>query len=105
MLKSLREAPSTSESQCYLLSTATHPLILFPLQRGANAYNSPGTPDILLRVEELAQKKGVKMAQIGLAWILAKDHVTAPIIGATKFEHLTDAIGAYNFIRSCPYVC
>ena len=63
------------------------------------------TEAIVNRVEELAKKKGVKMAQIGLAWILAKDHVTAPIIGATKFEHLTDAIGAYNFIRSCFYVC
>ncbi|KAI0083598.1 aryl-alcohol dehydrogenase [Irpex rosettiformis] len=64
--------------------------------KSPNGYNGPGTPDILLRVEELAKKKGVKMAQIGLAWMLAKDHVTAPIIGSSKFEHLTDAIGALD---------
>jgi aryl-alcohol dehydrogenase-like predicted oxidoreductase len=39
----------------------------------------------------LAKKKGVKMAQIAVAWSLKR--VTAPIIGTTKLENLKEAIG------------
>lgn len=46
------------------------------------------------RVAELAKKKNIKPAQIALAWLLHQDGVTAPIIGATKMEHLDDAVGA-----------
>ena len=49
---------------------------------------------IIERVAELAQKHGVKRAQIAIAWLLQKKVVTAPIIGATKISHLEDAIGA-----------
>ncbi len=49
---------------------------------------------IVDRVVELAQRKGVKPAQIALAWLLHKDGITAPIIGATKMNHLDEAIGA-----------
>ncbi|KAL6308539.1 aryl-alcohol dehydrogenase [Sparassis latifolia] len=55
-----------------------------------------GTPEIVKRVEELAQKKTVSMAQIALAWSMAKDGVTAPIIGTTSLQNLTDIIGAVN---------
>ena len=47
------------------------------------------------RIEELAKRKGISMAQVGIAWQLAKDHVTAPIVGTSKFENLTDIIGAW----------
>ena len=46
------------------------------------------------RVEELAEKKGVKPAQIALAWVLNRPGVVAPIIGATKMPHLEQAVGA-----------
>ena len=36
------------------------------------------------------------MAQVGLAWLLSKGDVTAPIVGATKLKHLEDAIGALD---------
>jgi aryl-alcohol dehydrogenase (NADP+) len=49
---------------------------------------------IVDRVEELAKKKGVKPAQIALAWILNKPGVAAPIIGATKMPHLEQAVAA-----------
>ena len=49
---------------------------------------------ILDRVIQLARKKGCKPIQIALAWLLHKPGVTAPIIGATKLEHLDDAIAA-----------
>ena len=46
---------------------------------------------IVQRVQELALKYGVTMAQVAIAWQFAKG-VTAPIIGATKLEHLQDAV-------------
>lgn len=46
------------------------------------------------RVEELADQKGVSMAQISLAWLLHKDWVDAPIIGTSSIEHLEDAVEA-----------
>jgi aryl-alcohol dehydrogenase-like predicted oxidoreductase len=49
--------------------------------------------EILRRVEETASKHGKNNAQIATAWLLAKG-VTAPIIGASKMNHLEDAIAA-----------
>jgi aryl-alcohol dehydrogenase-like predicted oxidoreductase len=48
------------------------------------------------RVAELAKKYGVSRAHIALAWLLQKEPVTAPIIGATKISHLEEAIGAFS---------
>ncbi|HLJ56513.1 MAG TPA: aldo/keto reductase, partial [Chthonomonadaceae bacterium] len=49
---------------------------------------------IVERVGEIAAARGVPMAQVALAWMLAKPYVTAPIVGATKPHHLEDAVGA-----------
>jgi len=57
---------------------------------------SDTTVSIVNRVEELAKKRGISMAQVALAWILLKDGVTAPIIGATSLEHLRDIIGSVH---------
>jgi aryl-alcohol dehydrogenase-like predicted oxidoreductase len=46
------------------------------------------------RVGEVAQERGVSNAQVALAWLLHKPAVTAPIVGATKVEHLEDALAA-----------
>lgn len=51
---------------------------------------------IVERVAELAEKRGVKRAQIALAWLLHKEPVTAPIVGATSISHLEDAVGALS---------
>ncbi len=48
---------------------------------------------IVERVAELAQKRGVSRVAIALAWLLQKEPVTAPIVGATKISHLEDAVG------------
>ena len=48
------------------------------------------------RVEEIAKKKGVSMAQIAMAWIFAKPGVTAPIIGTTSMSNLEDILGEYR---------
>ena len=46
------------------------------------------------RVTEIAQKRGVNNAQVALAWVLAQPGVSAPIIGASKLQHLDDALRA-----------
>jgi aryl-alcohol dehydrogenase-like predicted oxidoreductase len=51
---------------------------------------------IVERVAELAAKRGVSAAQVALAWLLRNPVVSAPIIGATKPEHLADAVAAVD---------
>ena len=51
---------------------------------------------IAQRVYEVAEARGLPMAQIALAWELSKPVVTAPIIGATKPHHLEDAVAAVS---------
>jgi 1-deoxyxylulose-5-phosphate synthase len=48
------------------------------------------------RVSELAEARGLPMAQVALAWMLSKPVVTSPIIGATKPHHLEDAVAALS---------
>jgi aryl-alcohol dehydrogenase-like predicted oxidoreductase len=51
-------------------------------------------------VAKMATKRGVSRAQVALAWLLGKPGVTAPIIGATKLEHLDDAVAALGLTLS-----
>jgi aryl-alcohol dehydrogenase-like predicted oxidoreductase len=51
---------------------------------------------IVERVAEVAAKRGIPRAQVALAWVLQKEPVTAPIIGATKLNHLEDAVAALS---------
>jgi len=46
------------------------------------------------RVAEVAAGRGVSRAEVALAWLLGRPTVTAPIVGATRMEHLDDAINA-----------
>lgn len=48
------------------------------------------------RVTELAKERGVTGSQIALAWLLNKPYIHSPIIGATKMEHLDQAIAALD---------
>lgn len=48
------------------------------------------------RLSEIARKRGVNNAQVALAWVLAQPGVTAPIVGASKMEHLEDAVAALS---------
>jgi aryl-alcohol dehydrogenase-like predicted oxidoreductase len=57
-------------------------------------YPDNGGREINERVQELAADRGVSMAQIALSWLLHKEWVDAPIIGASKIEHLEDAVEA-----------
>jgi aryl-alcohol dehydrogenase (NADP+) len=56
--------------------------------------------NVVDRVVDLAKRRGLAPAQIALAWILHKPGVTAPIIGASKMEHLDEALGALDISLS-----
>lgn len=57
-------------------------------------YDATAEADKLVveRVAELAEKRGVPRAHVALAWLLHKQPVVAPIIGATKIAHLESAV-------------
>ena len=60
---------------------------------------------ILARVAELADRRGVSMTEISLAWLLKK--VTAPVVGATKLYHIEGAVKAVDLeltAEECAYL-
>jgi 1-deoxyxylulose-5-phosphate synthase len=57
-------------------------------------YSHPADFDVVDAVAEVAGQRGVPPAQVALAWLLHKPGVTAPIVGATKLNHLQDALAA-----------
>jgi len=57
-------------------------------------YNSPGDFDVVDRLAEVAAGRGVPPAQVALAWLLSRPAVTAPIVGATRLGHISDALAA-----------
>ncbi len=52
------------------------------------------------RVVETARRQGVPAARIALAWLLSRPGVTAPIVGATRIEHLEDAVASLEISLS-----
>ncbi|MGO8906342.1 MAG: aldo/keto reductase [Solirubrobacteraceae bacterium] len=63
-------------------------------------YNQPTDFDVVERVAEVAAAREVPPAQVALAWLLHKPAVTAPIVGATKPNHLNDALAAEELTLS-----
>lgn len=60
---------------------------------------------IIQRVAELAEKRGVSMTEISLAWLLTK--VTSPVVGATKLQHIEGAAKAAELsltAEECAYL-
>ena len=51
-------------------------------------------------VQKVAGEQGVPMAQVALAWVLRNPVVSAPIVGATKQQHLADAAAALDVTLS-----
>jgi aryl-alcohol dehydrogenase-like predicted oxidoreductase len=60
------------------------------------------TPDVdfsvVDRASEVAAARGVSPAKVALAWLLHKPGVTAPIVGATRIEHLEDTLAAEQLV-------
>lgn len=67
---------------------------------GRTLYSNEDLP-VVQRVYELAEARGLPMAQIALAWMLSKPVITSPIIGATRPHHLDDAVAALS-VRLTP---
>jgi aryl-alcohol dehydrogenase-like predicted oxidoreductase len=63
---------------------------------GKKLYGSTAEADraVVDQLQQVAQTRGVSMAQVGLAWLFSKPAVTAPIVGATRPQHLEDAMAA-----------
>jgi aryl-alcohol dehydrogenase-like predicted oxidoreductase len=61
---------------------------------GDSLYNPELDFAVVDRVTEVAGARDVPAAQVALAWLLHKPGVTAPIVGATKLQHLDDAVAA-----------
>jgi 1-deoxyxylulose-5-phosphate synthase len=49
---------------------------------------------VVNEVQRIAEARDVTMAQVALAWVLTNPIVSAPIVGATKPHHLTEAVNA-----------
>ena len=63
---------------------------------GKTLYTATAAADrmIVERVAEVATKRSVPRAQVALAWLIQKPFVTAPIVGASRLQHLDDAVAA-----------
>jgi 1-deoxyxylulose-5-phosphate synthase len=59
-------------------------------------YYQPSDFAVVERVGEIARARGVPNAQVALAWILQQPGVTAPVVGASKMQHLDDAVAALS---------
>jgi 1-deoxyxylulose-5-phosphate synthase len=62
--------------------------------KGLYAASLEADRKIVERTAEIAKARGIPRAQIALAWLLQKSEISAPIIGATKMQHLDDAVAA-----------
>jgi aryl-alcohol dehydrogenase-like predicted oxidoreductase len=67
-------------------------------------YDNPHDWDVVEAVKRVAAARGSSPAQVALAWLLSRPTVAAPIIGATKLQHLEDALGATDVTLSADEV-
>jgi aryl-alcohol dehydrogenase (NADP+) len=59
-------------------------------------YYQDGDFDVVDRASEIGRGRGISPAQVALAWMLGKPGITSPIIGASKMNHLDEAIAAVD---------
>jgi aryl-alcohol dehydrogenase-like predicted oxidoreductase len=64
-------------------------------------YDTPEDANVIAAVRRVAQARGITPAEVSLAWLLSRPAVVAPIVGATKPEHLDAAIRALD-VRLSP---
>lgn len=63
---------------------------------GRTLFSEESDKRVVESAESVARARGVPVAQVALAWVLQKRAVTAPIVGATKLNHLDDAVSALS---------
>ena len=64
---------------------------------GSTLYQA-GDEAIVAAVSEVAEARGVPMAQVALAWVARHPAVSAPIVGATKERHIDDAVASVDLV-------
>lgn len=67
------------------------------IAKGKYDANADKDRPIVERVAEIAQKHDVPRVHVAIAWLLAKNPVVAPVVGATKVSHIKDAVNALGF--------
>jgi aryl-alcohol dehydrogenase-like predicted oxidoreductase len=67
---------------------------------GDSLYKVSEDFDVVDATARIAADRSVPSAQVALSWLLHKPGVTAPIVGATKLDHLTDALAAEELTLS-----
>ncbi len=65
-----------------------------------NLYDHPADVDVMRACQEVASRRSLQPAQVAIAWLLSKPYVTAPIIGATRLEHLDAAVASLELTLS-----
>ena len=65
-------------------------------QYAVDLYDSASDMEVIAATRRVAESIGAKPAEVALAWLLSKPGVVAPIIGATKIEHLETAVKALD---------
>ena len=67
-------------------------------QFGKGLYSKTEEADhkVVDRVGQISEQRGAPRAQVALAWMLSKPAITSPIVGATKPQHLSDAVAALS---------
>jgi aryl-alcohol dehydrogenase-like predicted oxidoreductase len=63
-------------------------------------YDTPSDAEVIAAVNGVASARGSAPAEVALAWLLSRPGVTAPIVGATKLEHLEAALKAVDTVLS-----
>jgi len=61
-------------------------------------YDSPSDLNVIEAVRGVAKELGIQPSEVALAWLLQKPGVAAPIVGATKIEHLESAVRALDVV-------
>jgi len=65
---------------------------------GPKLYDTPGDADVVAAVRRVSTARGIGPAEVSLAWLLSRPAVVAPIVGATKPEHLDAAVRALDVV-------
>jgi aryl-alcohol dehydrogenase-like predicted oxidoreductase len=60
----------------------------------SESYGSPDDVAVIAALGAVAAERGVPPARVALAWLLSRPGVTAPLVGATRPEHVNDAVAA-----------
>jgi aryl-alcohol dehydrogenase-like predicted oxidoreductase len=63
-------------------------------------YDTPEDADVVAALRRVSQARGVPPAEVALAWLFSRPAVVAPIVGATKPEHLDAAVRALDVTLS-----